>query len=72
MEIEEKDVEILDRLMSRTRLYEREQADMKYLYDKYIKKNNVIDWKCPICLRGIMDDLIRFRKNAKIKKDKKK
>ncbi len=68
MEIEQSDLDILNRLMSKTRLHEQEQSDMKYLYAKYIKKDNPIDWRCPICLRGIMDDLIRFGKSAKIKK----
>lgn len=66
--ITQKDWNEIQRFRNLSRLQPNDISSMRNIYEKYInvRLRKLVDWGCPVCIRGIRDELINFQSQSKI------
>ena len=66
--IKKEQLEQINIFRNKSRLDANDISKLKSLYDELINqyKKVIVDWRCPVCLRNVIKELIRFGEKSEI------
>jgi len=66
--IKKEQLEQINIFRNKSRLDANDISKLKSLYDELINqyKKVIVDWRCPVCLRNVIKELIRFSEKSEI------
>jgi len=70
--IKQEQRDFINYLKNKSRLDANDISKMQILYQELINKYKkvIVDWRCPVCLRNVIKELIRFDERSELYEDK--